>query len=994
MILWTHRTSFVNRFFGGTKTREVGVSAQRVIAGNVSVNFSDRGEWTATSFWFWKRVQFSRDGVQICDFILDDTTAVGFLENVALGQLGVRSHGAVQAVLAIKPRWLELTSGRRYVPRHEAVAFADSVRPLVAAVPSAITPLLEADRSTGWQNLINQLKEAFGHIARANDAFVAAEQIRLKPWFERMDRLPTQAQREIAIRDETNFLVVAGAGTGKTSTILTKVAYLVHSRLAAAENILVVAFNRDAAEEIRDRCRKKGIEGISIYTFHALGLAVLGQAEGSKPAVLSQLESDQGRDELVAKLLADLCTTAEFAENYARFVLLYARPSFSPSDAQSKEQHVRHTKAFITKSIQGDWVRSTEELRIANWLFAHGIRYSYETAYGRELKTPTRRQYRPDFTITITVKSAEGVETEKTIYLEHQALDESGNPPPWMKVYSDKVRWVRSTHQAQGTVLVESFSWWFRKGSWEERLASALSGAGVPIGPVDWRAVLRAAEEKKECAIEWERKTVLGLFRRAIDLVRTTTSGSDSGNEFLCSALGYSASGAPLGVDVSRTALFDSLFIPLYHRYEEFKRSNGGVDFEDMIFRARQHVERGEFQARWSHYIVDEFQDASRSRLQLITAMRKQRADSRLLCVGDDWQSIIRFAGSDIRVMTHFEQMVGPFWRCDLDLTFRSSANITSLARDFVLKNPNQLKKNVRPAAGRRDLPIRILFRPPAAFGSEGDQDTARFSDVLSEELTRISQEFERASVLVLSRYRRGVPEPAEQRTIRANFPTLTISWSTAHASKGREADAVIIGDLDDSPFGFPCLREDDPLIVRLLPPEDSFPCSEERRLFYVAMTRAKERLVLVANDQQPSPFVLELLKQRQDSSGLDVVRGAETVLKTCPACGVGIIVARDGVNGRFYSCTKSPVCSHTEEACPSCRNGFLMEQDGGFVCSNHGCDHRARMCPRCRRGWLETKTNRKDGTTFLGCSRYRDEEAPCTHTEDLFPRSRRQRRW
>ena len=351
--------------------------------------------------------------------------------------------------------------------------------------------------------------------------------------------------------------------------------------------------------------------------------------------------------------------------------------------------------------------------------------------------------------------------------------------------------------------------------------------------------------------------------------------------------------------------------------------------------------------------------------------------------------------------MTHFAEWVGPFWRTDLDQTFRSSPNIAGLSREFVLKNPDQLKKALRPAKDRRDLPIRIVFTTQSSAPEEGSEEPVEFKDVLAEELARISREFAQASVLVLSRYRRGVPPPEEQRSIREKVPNLEISWSTAHSAKGREADAVILGDLNDSPFGFPCLREDDPIIRRLLPPEDSFPCAEERRLFYVAMTRAKERLVLVANQQLPSPFVLELLKLRPDGGGLDVVRLGDSKVKLCPACGVGVLVARDGVNGRFFGCTKSPVCSSTEEAFPNCRRGFLIEEDGSFVGSNRagGCDYRAVTCPRCRRGWLETKVNRQDGTKFLGCSRFRDEESPCMFTQNLSPRhfyrfTGRRRRW
>lgn len=147
---------------------------------------------------------------------------------------------------------------------------------------------------------------------------------------------------------------------------------------------------------------------------------------------------------------------------------------------------------------------------------------------------------------------------------------------------------------------------------------------------------------------------------------------------------------------------------PLKVAYADYKRERAGIDFEDMITLARKAVATGQYRAGWSHYIVDEFQDASLGRLDLLLKLRDCRPDSRLLCVGDDWQSIVRFAGGDIRVMTEFEQRVGLFWRADLPQTYRFGEAITQVSSAFVLHNTHQLKKEILPVPNRESK-IRLI---------------------------------------------------------------------------------------------------------------------------------------------------------------------------------------------------------------------------------------------------------------------------------------------
>jgi DNA helicase-4 len=403
-----------------------------------------------------------------------------------------------------------------------------------------------------------------------------------------------------------------------------------------------------------------------------------------------------------------------------------------------------------------------------------------------------------------------------------------------------------------------------------------------------------------------------------------------------------------------------------------------------MIFLSRQIVKDGKFKAPWKYFIVDEFQDASLSRLELVTSLRKQRSDSRLTCIGDDWQAIIRFAGGDIRVMTQFEKRVGPFWKAELGQTFRYPPIIAEVSTDFITGNPDQLKKAITPAKGRKNLPIRIIFAAPTEKSDRKDRSPT-FNDVLSSQLNAIRAIKPDATVFLLSRYRFGIPEAVEQEFIRLAFPTLQLTWSTVHRSKGSEADAVIISDMDDGAMGFPCLKEDDPIIRKYLPPEDSFEHAEERRLFYVGMTRAKHQLTLIANAHAPSPFITEIIDLRSGRPGIEVIQSGDPS-KPCPKCQAGIIVVREGPTGRFFACTKSPVCSYTEEACPRCRRGFLMPKNGVMICSKsetEGCKFTSKICPKCKSGWLVVKTNRTRGNRFWGCSRFSDERDQCKYTEN-----------
>jgi len=961
-------TPWLLRLLRIERTSSVDVNTRAVAIGSLSIAHDEPGEWSQTKKLFWIRVTFAGTAGIRTEVFLSTEQAEEFMQVCDAWRARVSQNDLLESASRHLKSWKETMQRWRYVPRHEVAEWLKEAEEIHGQLYGTYERIRTVDPEHLAFELQKLMRDPWAIVHARNDDYVRRELQRTAKWFEGFKVPPTNVQREVAIRDETNALVVAGAGTGKTSTIVTKIRYLLEAKHAAAAGILVVAFNTDAAREIRERCEAVGCEGITVLTFHALGLRILAEQPGEKPPVLSELETEAGRDDLIARLVDELCREADYGRDYARFLLLYARPALSEFEADSERVYVARSKAMLSKSLHGDWVRSTQELRIANWLHLHGVEYEYEKPYPHRARGSYKR-YQPDFTIRFRIRDAEGNESERVVYLEHQALNERGEAPAWMKNYARKIAFCRGIHAEHQTILVESFSWWFSRGIWEDELRKALAKVGLRVPDVDWRARLAEAETQNSVSVDFDRKMVNGLIRRVLDLSRATDARQPSGNE----------------ADAARAALFRRLFQPVQAAYEAHKRRREGIDFEDMISLARQVVARGGFAATWTHYIIDEFQDASLSRLDLILGLRRQAPDSRLTCVGDDWQAIIRFAGGDIRVMTEFGQRVGTFWQANLDQAFRYSETIAEVSADFVLANPQQLVKQIQPAAQVRNRPVRIVM----AGHKSGENE---LNDVLFEELERIEQQKENASVMVLGRYRRSIPAEDEQQKVRARFPHLKVEWSTVHRAKGREADAVILGDLHDGAWGFPCLREDDPILREYLPPADVYEHAEERRLFYVALTRAREFVVLISDGGAPSPFILELMLEEGAKRGrLEVVNSGERS-KPCPRCKVGYVVARDGPHGLFYACTKSPACSHTENACPTCRQGFLEMSGDRFRCSRvtEGCQHSAAVCPQCRVGMLELRTNRQHGNQFWGCSRFFDEENSCNYTKGLAG----QRRW
>jgi len=857
----------------------------------------------------------------------------------------IRRGGTLYAsALAI---WESLLGVDRYVADSEFRRWLDEhseLVPLAREFDATFMDGLDAATKKTVVTVNAVLTDGRRLLDQRNERFVLEELDRQRALFDSIERFPlTEQQRVAVVHDEDNSLVIAGAGTGKTSTVISKVTYLLERGLACPEGILLLAFTRKAAEEMSERLRRKQGIFVTVRTFHALGLEIIAEAKGSKPSLCREAQDDEAKRrtlDIVVQKLVD--GDANFRRRYVEYRCLHAIPYRSAWDFKSRGEYIRHLKDSSLRTLRGERVNSQEEVLIANWLTLNGIAYEYERAYEVDTATKGRRQYQPDFYLP-----------DGKIYIEHFGLDRNGVPPPFLdrSEYLDGVRWKREVHHQCGTTLVETFSWEAREGVLFERLTEKLAAVGVVPSPVTYSDVLSLLEDpERRDPLVGVMATFLALFKGGGHSIASLRSRVQKGSA------------------EARSLQFLELFEPVYLGYQERLMAAAEIDFEDMISAATAHVRSGRYVSEFRHIIVDEFQDISSGRAELLRALRDQVKGSKLFSVGDDWQSIYRFAGADVSLMTTFAATFGYTRTTALDRTFRFDQRLSEFTQRFVLKNPAQLPKRLTSPRRATLAPVEICFRREKL-------------DVLPEILSRVSREAtSRLTVLVLNRYNFSAPGKEYCANLRAAHPALEVVFMTAHSSKGLEADVVIVDNIRGGRYGFPSQIEDDPVLSLVMSRPDKFPNGEERRLFYVAMTRARQKVYLVSDEERESSFMLEVLTEEGYDKIIRGDRGTGTTV--CPGCLEGRLTRREGPNGVFFGCYNYPFCNYKEEACPECRKGMLA-REGRKRPKCGTCGFLGHVCPSCNRGLLVARTGPYG--RFFGCTMFTSPEGRCKHTQKFL---------
>ena len=838
-----------------------------------------------------------------------------------------------KTISSIDARLASLSRPTSYVRRRAFDALLDDVRTAATGLPRRWPKW--APRKPEFKALERIrafLAEPEAFRERANAAFLPDELDRSRSFLDRVEARPlTDEQRQAVCVDDDRNLVVAAAGSGKTSVMVAKAGWAVERGDRRPEDLLLLAFARNARDELTERVEKRlGAEAardMNVQTFHALGLSIVGEAEGKKPTLAKLAEDDKALAPVLDAIIEGLLRHGEHGRAFIRWLAYRSTPYRSEHEFESYGDYWDYVRSHEIRTLKGELVKSLEECLIANFLYLNDVPYEYERVYEHDTATAKKSQYKPDFYLT-----------EAGIYIEHFALSQDGETPPFIdqEEYTASKKWKLELHERHGTTLVETFSHEQSDGRLTEKLAEKLEAHDVALKPIARKEIFALLNEQ-------------GRVAPFTQLVATFLQHF-KGSRLSMAEVGRRAAAKR---DGGRSRAFVDVFRPIFERYEARLAAAGEIDFHDMINRATDHVASGRYSSTYGYILVDEFQDISPGRAALLKALLDQAPGAQLFAVGDDWQAIFRFAGANISVMREFHQRFGDGARTDLETTFRCSDGVSDVATRFVLANPDQMGKKVRT--------IRNVNGPGVWIGFGGDEA----NPLVDEALDRISADAAsaegRRTVLLLGRYRHLKPDI--HRLARAH-PELDLSYRTVHAAKGLEADYVVVLGLCAGKYGFPSEMTDDPLLELVLSGREAHPNAEERRLLYVAVTRAKRRAYLLEEGGSRSAFVEELLDA---GDAIGIFGSPPAADAPCPQCRKGHLLPREGPDGStFYGCSYYPYCEHTEPSCPACGAGRPAHEDGTVRCG--ACGETVEQCERCD-GWLVERAGIHG--CFLGCTNY-----------------------
>lgn len=778
---------------------------------------------------------------------------------------------------------------------------------------------------------------------KLNAQHLAHQNIVRKVFFATVEENPlTDEQIHACICMDDAVMVVAAAGSGKTSTMVAKTGYVLLEGLATPEQILLLAFNRATADEVGQRIAKqlKGVpkvEKVRSNTFHAFGIDVIGKATGKMPSLARWVDpSNPGADVRevgdIIRMLSEQDKT--FKRDWDLFRTVYARDVGKWGQPDEPEAYANGVRGFLTARGE-EVVKSKEERTIADWLFYNGVNYEYERPYEHQTADHQHRQYFPDFYYP-----------DAKLYHEHFALNEKGQAPKHFQDYLAGVKWKRALHVEKGTALFETTSHGLLTGDAIPALEQALIERGVqptfdPSKEVTGQPPVHEQDLARSFRVFQQHVKNNGLTHQ--DLAEALKAQSKDG---------FGA----------RLRMYLSIYERIAAEWERRLQQGNFIDFEDMLILAAGHVESGAYKSPYSLILADEFQDSSRARIRLLKALAAQSDPPAHLCVvGDDWQGINRFAGSDITVMTEFEKTFDHATRLSLSTTFRCPQDLCDVSSQFVQTNPAQIKKKVKTTNPLTEIPMLAYgFADQDSIAGHVEKQLADMHHlVASGKLTPAKGPH--ITVMLLGRYRDDKPTALESWQRRFG-DMLKIEFRTAHGSKGLEADYVFVLNIVEGTRGFPSQIQDDPALQLAMPAPDPFPFAEERRLFYVAMTRARKQVRLYTTLGKPSRFLVELAKKEHIK--IEPIDGK--ALEPCPECGHGVLQLRSGRYGDFYGCSLFPACT------------FNRKVDQGTATPAQPSPRAQRLpastkagdqCPMCKRGVIQSRNGRNG--PFLGCSRF-----------------------
>lgn len=764
---------------------------------------------------------------------------VGIFGVISITVLSVHSQGQMEAAAAelevLEQRTLEYSAHDKYLRNRQKVLWLGKIDSLVTG--------LQKLQSNPWYKRLGTTRKVNSLLSRAESIkrfldgylveFVKLETERRRSFFQSA-QLNDEQTFAIMMSDAHN-LIVAAAGSGKTRTLTARVALLVE-RGVPSEKILALAYTNDAADEMSKRLSNQyGISGANVMTLHSFSRSLARQSINFRSGVASRERQGEfirmGAEKLASQ-------NRDFA---ARLLTFAVELKEAEERTQSEFPTVAHYYEYLRKqeyeTLSRKKLKSIAERDIGNFLFLNGVKFEYESPLEWAERSVERRGYQPDFFLP-----------DYNLWLEHWAIDREGNVPEWFSKggavspsdrYRQGMEYKRRQFNEHNQKLIETFHYQWAEGTLVESLTRQLEANGVTLKPMSIEEVLARIDKLIR------RDPLYELMFSFITKGKTGGLGVKD--------LEARLSGGSKGW-TRRQKSFASLMIPIWREYETSLRENNMLDFSDMITLALQVARQngGDLARQYTHVLIDEFQDITDPQLGLIQCLTQDSSDENTLyCVGDHRQNIFSFAGSNVYNIIDFDQRFLLPEKATLSANHRCPTNIVQ-ASNQVMAAGSYKDKPAVPALNS-SYPIRLVEKNDSSRYEKWEADKAK--ELLKSILeTKKSNE----EVMVLARYNFRL-EP-----LRMAFPdqrNQRLSFHSIHAAKGREADYVLVLGCISGEFGFPSRVVEENLldVVNVRKQDKKEKLEEERRLFYVALTRCRKQLFLFTSRTDRSQFLFEI---------------------------------------------------------------------------------------------------------------------------------------
>lgn len=652
-------------------------------------------------------------------------------------------------------------------------------------------------------------------------------------------------QREAVISESKRLLVLAGAGSGKTKTLLQKLIYLIEEKGISPSNILAITFTKNATHEmidrlimsadesgnyekliadknikenekerIRDNYQKKykWIEGLTIKTFHSFcyntlrhygvnefdnKFKIIGN-ENSEDGEFTKHKARETAFEVMHKLLIDQCEDVEYLLKLKRYILDYL---IDKIHLRENDRIHRDNKYYTT--LNGTRVTSKSEQCIADWFYRHNIKFEYE---------PTLNvkdfNFNPDFFVPAANLYIEHVTNRSYPMKGKEEQFKIGNIL-YAKTYESMTEDSALINQTLDKLMKNRLPADYNKGF-----------------TVNFREEFNHYHEHVKDFIYQIIRVNNMIKVENISLETVLENSSQDQHE--------------------RVRHFYELTIPIVKKYNDYCTNKSYLDFNDLISRSislfRNHNDiANKYRNTLRYILVDEFQDVDNLQIELIKLLLTE--NTQLFCVGDDWQSIYGFKGSNLSYIVEFEKYFENAEIIKFNLNYRSTQNIVGASNEVIKHNKFKVDKEIQASKKSKHKIV--------VYSGNSEKENIQFCIKRVKEL--LDEGISNDEILFL--YRRSKMFFPYARKLEHE----KISGKTIHASKGLEAKVVFIIGLTEGSGGFPDIWLEDRIYQVIKKADYDLLMEEERRLFYVAITRAKDKLFLITEKGNESSFLKEI---------------------------------------------------------------------------------------------------------------------------------------